>query len=40
MAQLDKVQTKNREFIGIRVVLDEIKKWKKDNQTPHKIYCG
>jgi hypothetical protein len=28
---LDKAKTKNVEFIGIRMVMDEMKKWEEDN---------
>jgi hypothetical protein len=33
MAQLDKAQTKNMEFIGIRAGLDEMKQWEEDNMN-------
>jgi len=31
LSQLNKTKTKNMEFVGIRAVLDEVKKWVEDN---------
>jgi hypothetical protein len=38
MTHLDKAQTKNMEFVAIRAGLNEMKRWIKENQMPHKTY--